>query len=54
MSNWKEFANILIPEDLTEEGAFDYIKNEVLSKEEGKVFDFFIKEGLLRLEDDKE
>jgi hypothetical protein len=49
MADWKRFVDIVVPEGLDESEIFDYIKNEVLSREEGKVFEYFIKEGLLRL-----
>ena len=54
MADWKDFVDIKIPEDLNEDEIFDYIRDEVLSKEEGKVFEFFIKEGLLKLGNNKE
>ena len=49
MPNWKYFADIEIPEGLDEDEIFNYIKDEVCSKAEGKVLDYFIKKGLLRL-----
>ena len=55
MADWKYFADIEIPEGLDEDEVFEYIKEEVLCKAEGKVLDYFIKKGLLRLggEDEK-
>jgi hypothetical protein len=49
MPDWKSFTDIVIPADLEEDEIFEYIKDEVLSREEGKVFEYFVKEGLLRL-----
>ena len=49
MPDWKHFADIEIPEGLDDDEVFDYIKEEVCSKAEGKVFDYFVKKGLLML-----
>lgn len=49
MSKWKIFTDIDIPEGLTEKEAIAYIKAAILPLKYHQTFDFFIKQGLLKL-----